>query len=70
MTAGMSVEEDGHFDGLNEDDLIDDAEVDTMVREAVTQVRKAATEFAPVESCAQGSMSPAQPSFRPASLIL
>lgn len=35
----MSVEEDGHFDGLNEDDLIDDAEVDTMVREAVTQVK-------------------------------
>lgn len=26
----------GAFDGLTEDDLMDDAEVDTMVREAIT----------------------------------
>lgn len=34
----MSLEEEGNFDGLTEEDLIDDAEVDTMVREAVSQV--------------------------------
>lgn len=30
--------EDNGFDGLTEDDLVDDAEVDTMIRETITQV--------------------------------
>ena len=30
--------DDGTIDGLTEDELIDDAELDTLVRETVTQV--------------------------------
>lgn len=30
--------DDGTIDGLTEDELIDDAELDTLVREAITQV--------------------------------
>mmetsp|Transcript_5054 Transcript_5054/g.10976 ORF Transcript_5054/g.10976 Transcript_5054/m.10976 type:complete len:120 (+) Transcript_5054:127-486(+) len=32
----MAHDEEGAFDGLAEDDLMDDAEVDTMVREAIS----------------------------------
>lgn len=32
------AEEDGLVNGLHEDDLIDDAEVDSMIREAISQV--------------------------------
>ncbi|KAG1676231.1 hypothetical protein FOA52_006448 [Chlamydomonas sp. UWO 241] len=32
------MDDDGAFDGMTEDDLMDDAEVDTMVREAVSSV--------------------------------
>lgn len=32
--------DDGTIDGLTEDELIDDAELDTLVREAITQVSK------------------------------
>jgi len=32
------MDDDGQFDGMTEDDLMDDAEVDTMVREAVSSV--------------------------------
>ncbi|GFH23013.1 predicted protein [Haematococcus lacustris] len=32
----MATENDEPFEGLTEDDLMDDAEVDTMVREAIT----------------------------------
>ena len=31
--------DDGTIDGLTEDELIDDAELDTLVREAIAQVR-------------------------------
>ncbi len=34
--AGVDEEGAAPFDGLNDDDLMDDAEVDTMVREAIT----------------------------------
>lgn len=35
------ADEEGTIDGIAEDDLVDDAEVDTMIREAITQVRGA-----------------------------
>ncbi|KAK9823472.1 hypothetical protein WJX72_002978 [[Myrmecia] bisecta] len=31
------ADDDGTIDGLNEDDLIDDAEIDTLIREAIAQ---------------------------------
>ena len=34
----MADEGDGTIDGLTEDDLVDDAEVDSMIRDAITQV--------------------------------
>eukprot|EP00955_Chlamydomonas_euryale_P084846 364013-Chlamydomonas_euryale.AAC.2 len=36
--VAMAMDDDGQFDGMTEDDLMDDAEVDTMVREAVSSV--------------------------------
>jgi len=33
----MAHEDDGAADGITEDDLIDDAEIDTMVRESIAQ---------------------------------
>lgn len=32
------TDDDGNIDGLHEDDLIDDADVDTMIRRAISQV--------------------------------
>eukprot|EP01025_Chloroclados_australasicus_P000753 TRINITY_DN10284_c1_g1_i1.p7 TRINITY_DN10284_c1_g1~~TRINITY_DN10284_c1_g1_i1.p7 ORF type:complete len:120 (-),score=12.66 TRINITY_DN10284_c1_g1_i1:1116-1475(-) len=34
----MSLEEDGLIEGLTEDQLVDDAEVDTLIRESIAQV--------------------------------
>lgn len=44
------ADEEGTIDGIAEDDLIDDAEVDTMIREAITQVRPLPTTYPPFQN--------------------